>query len=376
MAGSGGHIGELYCLNEIDAETTKCMTSDAQQLRGNYFSHQLCSYCGCIQIHYDPADALKVHYGQDYDLADVVQNNLVVQQGVAQTKKQQLNTRLFGAIDRLTEVPGRVLEIACGRGSLISAISAAFPNCECVGIDPSPDLPASTTYLTFIQDFFDAQALPSGKYDLVICHGFLNRSPTLVELKKIHSLMNSHGLLSVEIMVLEDSPHTPRVWDHSHMFTESVFCQWLAMTGFTVIDTNSNGTTVHLLAQLSEKSKQSFPITGELIDSTRKIFATQLKYWQEVFSSFEDIARHNDDYLIFGAGMFSGIILGSVGTEKFSAVVDEVCRGTEFFKLPVIDLQEAAERGGTVLVCSRSHYLPVILEKIETIGLKAIVLGR
>ena len=92
-------------------------------------------------------------------------------------KRSRVYSLLFEHLAALPSQDVHCLEIACGEGDLICSIKQTYPEWSCVGVDPSAQLPSAAGDGTkFIRGFLHDVNLPETYFDVVIAHGFLNRS--------------------------------------------------------------------------------------------------------------------------------------------------------------------------------------------------------
>lgn len=367
--------------HQTSADTT-LVTSDAQQLMNTTVERRICGHCGCIDIVYTPADALGRHFSQDYDTSDPVQDNLVTTQGKTVHKRSLVETRMHACFDQDLPPSGAFLEIACGRGHLTRDFAQRHTDWTCVGIDPSPDLPAGpqeTERLTFRREFFNAERLAPRQFDAIVAHGLLNRCPTLPTLREISTLCRPNARLSFELLTLEQSIFMPRVWDHPFMYTEPVLRIWLDWAGLELLDIADCGSATHVLCRKAGPASgmEALQLPDTIITESKACYTAHQAWWQGVFEAYDSFltARAGQAHLLFGAGMFNRVLASGGGLRHVSAVIDETKAGAFFMGRPVISLSEAAETGLPVAVCTRPGYLPVILEKISAAGLEAIPLA-
>jgi hypothetical protein len=285
------------------------------------------------------------------------------------------------ALERISGTDVRVLEVACGRGQLIQSIASSHSSWKCTGIDPSAEIPTQWPpdqgRAGFVRAFFRESELPAPPYDVIIAHGFLNRSPPLKELARMRTLCRAGGLLSLEVMILEGSVHAPRVWDHSYMYLEQVFEMYLSHCGFTLRECQQNGTTLHALCDASGEGGGNLVVQNDLVALSREQFRQHEHYWTRTEAEYLRVAIEPEaTTYLYGAGMFNSVLIGMAGSREggITAVIDDTKAGSWFHGLPVIALAEA-RAGSTVLICARPHYQEVLRQQAAARGLRVISLS-
>lgn len=352
-------------LSTMDSACDPIVTSDAKRLSDVVVTRTLCSRCACIEVHYSPRDRLSRYFAEEYDLSDEVQSNMIVRSGRAERKHDHITETLFADLESLEE-QGRFLEIACGKGQLVSQFQSAHPEWECFGIDPSAGSPAATAEapgkVTFIRDCFDAKHFEGTMFDVIVAHGFCNRSPVLPELLKIRSLSRVGTLLSLELLVLEYAPFTPHVWDHPFMYLAETFEAYLTQAGFRVRVRTDCGSSVHYICDCTSAPLPigQLSVDAQLPERTASVYNDHCEWWVGVIKRYR-LARASSPegkFALFGAGLYNAVLLSLLPDERFEYVIDEVKAGQEFFGMPVLDASAAAERRNTtVCVCANPRYV-------------------
>ena len=373
----------LEILNSIESIEQKVLTSDAQELKNVKATRTLCSNCACIEVHYMPEDRLKTYFREGYNISDTVQDNLIVHRNNSVNKHTYIIDNLSNLLNKLSS-RGIFLEIACGRGKLVRFFQDKYPQWKCYGIDPSVESPSNYTKrsnkVTFIRDYFETKYFQGMAFDVVVAHGFLNRSPTLPELLKIRSCCRKGTLLSLEFLVLDNSVFTPYIWDHSFMYMMDVFEVYLKHAGFISIANVDCVSSYHYLCECRADAK---PLSGIVIEDnkvkeTKKLFYKHIEWWQELKKNYKrsGLSKPDKEYGLFGAGLYNAIFLQLIREQKFAWVVDEVKHGGRFFSLPVIGLREAKDKkNGQVLICARPEYINVIKNKLSNNKISHLVMN-
>jgi hypothetical protein len=354
--------------------------SDGQYLRAGAAVRVLCAQCGCIGIIYSPEDCLRHYFESDYDVSSSIQNNLIVMENrEVVPKRSRVYSLLFEHLSALPAQDLNCLEIACGEGDLLRGIKQAHPSWSCVGVDPSTQLPsAAESGLRFIRGFFHDVDLPENHFDVVIAHGFLNRSAILPELARINRAAKPGALISLELLELEDSQFAPYIWDHPFMYTRETLRDNFSHGGMNVAVMQDCGSARHYICRKTAPSSapESFRAKPAAVAATLEQFHDHQRWWLEVLLN----ARAQRDkgrgpFYLFGAGIYNVVLGHLLDLHFITAIIDEQKAGENRWGLPVIGLEQAAKQGGTVLVCARPSYLAVMLQKLQTARLTAAVLN-
>lgn len=368
-------------LDSADSTRRPIVTSDAQLLTDVVVTRTLCQRCACIEVHYAPGDRLGRYFGEQYDLSDEVQSNMIVRNGRPSRKHDHIAETLFAELNSLS-AQGRFLEIACGKGQLVSQFQSAYPEWECFGIDPSasspgamPDAPGK---VTFIRDCFDTRHFENTVFDVIVAHGFCNRSPVLPELLKIRHLSRVGTLLSLELLVLEDAPFAPHVWDHPYMFLAETFEAYLALAGFRVRSKTDCGSSVHYLCDCTSAplAIEQLSVDAQLPERTASMYAEHQEWWVRAIEQYRHSRTNSPEgkSALFGAGLYNAVLLSLIPDQRFEFVIDEVKSGQKFFGMPVFDLKQAAVCGDArVFVCANPHYVERMARVLGQEGIECSV---
>lgn len=354
--------GRLETILDVDPRVKFCITSDGERLSGDRFQRVLCGFCGCLFCKYTPNNAVSAHYLNEYDLSDATQNNFIFHNKNVVRKRNQLEQFLVKNLEKQSIAPNNILEIACGNGQLLESIGMRYKNAVLTGIDPNLQANFTTGRTNYIRNFFKPELVSGTFYDLIIAHSFLNRSPTLPELTNIRTLMKPGGILSVEVMLLEDSFHAMKTWDHSHWFTGHSFENWLRTAGFEIIDSVNNKTTKHYVCRALERDVNELRGLNPDLKNTRAHIRRYEKFWNSL-----DRKKFIRKYkYLFGAGMYSSILLNDLGLlNEFQFIIDELKTGAHH-GIPIVTLEVAAKNPGNTLVFTRRSFVDVMSKKLQS----------
>ncbi len=124
------------------------------------------------------------------------------------------------------------------------------------------------------------------------------------------------------------------------------------------------------------RAPDSFQAKPAAVAATLEQFHSHQRWWLDVLLN----ARANREkgkgpFYLFGAGIYNVVLGHLLDLDFIAAIVDEQKAGETRWGLPVIGIEQAAKRGGTVLVCARPSYLAVMLQKLAAARLPAVVLN-
>lgn len=367
-------------LQRASSQESLLPLSDGKFLDHAEVQRTLCPHCCCIQVHYEPPDRLVRFFAEEYDISDDVQNNIIVIQGQQSKKHLEIKQNLFSMLDQLPE-KGTFLEIACGRGELTRLFSQEKPLWECTGIDPSGKavLSSSDKRVRFIRDFFAEDIFNGQSFDLIVAHGLLNRTPTWPTLKSIARLTSPGGLISIECVTLEQSLFAPYIWDHSFTYCEETMQSYLQSVGFEIIKSfDCISSTQYVCKKIGHQlGEPEIESTFHTTDKTRVIHQKQKDFWQDIKVRFEvEFSQLPGAQVgLFGAGLFSVVLLHLIGKERVQFIIDEIRNGYEIFGIPVIALSEVGHREHpNVLLCIRPQYVKLVMNKLKEKGIPCVSL--
>lgn len=370
---------ETLMLNETKNQHYRAVMSDGKLVNDFSASKHLCKHCGSIYISYSPPNRLEKYFAEEYNVSEEVQNCQVVISGKRHDKHSFIHDSV---LNFCSEIPpkGHFLEIACGNGMLSSRFAKNNPDWECVAIDPSKDSgKLISENVRFIRQCFDPASFIEKKFDVIVAHGILNRTPTLKMLESITSIANKDARISLEIVTLENSIFAPYIWDHSYTFLEETFCEYLKFNGIIVQKRVDCGSTIQFLCKyVGGDYKEEITPQGRTIESTHKLFQNHLQRWEEIKSRFFvnlDLYKKKK-IILFGAGLYSAILTSLVDNAHIDMIIDEVRTGSFINNLKIISLDNAVKSKAElpIFVCARANNINYIRNKLETRGFSVVVL--
>lgn len=364
---------ETDTLNETSRQGSRAVMSDGSFANDFDASQSLCNHCGSIFISYCPSNRLEKYFSEEYDVSDEIQNCQVVVSGTRQGKHSLIHKSLLDSCKKLP-MQGSFLEIACGNGLLSEKFAEKHSNWKCIAIDPSNQSAQHThEKVRFIQDFFDPSLFQGEKFDVIVAHGILNRTAPLEMLRGIAVIANQNALVSLEIVTLENSIFAPYIWDHCYTFLEKVFVGYLESCGIIVNKRVDCGPTIQFLCKFDKDlATKENTVDLETIESSLSLYQEHLAKWDSINNNFISSLSCNPGKKIalFGAGLYSAVLVNNMDNPRFDFVIDEVRAGRFFEGLKIISLEDAVKIDDevVVLLCSRPSNLDYIKEKLEDEG--------
>ena len=381
----------LSLLRRQLASSVPLATSDSGILRDCQGTKYLCNSCSVIQTTIEPESALNNYYVDSYNAA--LQDYKVIHEGVVTSRHKLVDSRFFASLEYLPE-SGKFLEIACGDGHLTNIFKVKNPRWECWGIDPSTSgieiARQQKTGAIFVQDRFPSPQIEDVKFDIIIAHGFLNRSSQLLRLGDIRRCLKQGTLVSIEVAHLEYSYFVPYIWDHSFFSTQTVFKRYLQHQGLSIQSEHDAVLNHHYICKVSDVAdKGVIPRLSQLeIDRTLCLFQQFENFWLGIFDKVQKLINSGqlivyEKVFLFGAGMHSHLLLLHTPIKdrcNIAAILDEhpAKIGKAFWGMPVIDpsdiQQQLHGKKAVVLLCTRPRYIDQLVDKIEAWGVDVIPL--
>ncbi len=367
-------------LDEKSSPPDFLATSDGHFLDKTQVKRTLCCHCGVIQISYQPENRLVQFYEKQYDLAESVQNNLIVVNGHRHEKLSHIIEHFFSKLPQ-QPATGNFLEVACGKGQFIETFQKHFPNWHCIGVDPAaPHSPLHSPLhfsgkVEYRQEFYDFDSFTEDSFAVVAAHGLLNRTAPIPFLRQAARILKQGGILSLELLFLEHSSFTPLIWDHTFTFSKPVFECFLKDCGFEILATTDCVSTFHYLCRRSDKGiNPSFKgIHSIRVFETQRLFQQQKQHWNSIVRRFRDFQTecHGKPLTLFGAGLYSAALLSQVGIDAVDFVIDETKNGKFLGKLPTLSLKEAKEKIQTpIFLCAREASTNFISQRLKENGFR------
>ena len=251
---------------------------------------------------------------------------------------------------------GRILDVGCGKGTLLTLFAGAFPGWDRVGIEPSSAAAAiaRVSGLTVHEGMLDTVTIEPSSIDLVtIVHVLEHAASPMAALDAIHRALKPGGFVFIEVPNMLDANMFYDFLLHEHLFhfSPDTLSRLLTNRGF-VIDTIQPSTTYGAIRVIARKNRDASD-AGHPHHVEVPRLRSGIHAWQQLWRNMQQSADELADAAVsgrrvglFGAGMTAAVLL--VYTKLRGAplvgLIDESPWkiGRTYFGVPVVSLSDAA----------------------------------
>lgn len=245
---------ELSGYSELPRVTSDCQPWGAGGRLG------VCPHCGCVQkvVNKDWRGEAEKIYAQ----YEIYAQSGGEDQAVFDPATGQVSRRSFRLLDCTLEgidLPehGTWLDIGCGNGALLTALSERFPTWKLTGSelgDANRDrVEAIPNVVSFYGDGLDSIDVTFNAISMV--HVLEHVDNPVVFLRDIKRLLNSDGYLLIEVPYYIDNPFDLLIADHCTHFAPRELQRVLHKAGYEVLSVSTQCVSkeISLLARISEQ---------------------------------------------------------------------------------------------------------------------------
>ena len=324
-----------------------------------------CKSCGALFKW--PSGKFIAEIGDIYNAYDVYYQGGGVEQLVldgltgTQMRRSQLLCRELAKLGVFAS-DAKSIDIGCGNGGFVRALSSAFPGWSLYGLEldgrhreAMKDIPG---FVDLIEG--DAQTL-QGKFDFIsMIHALEHFTAPLEALSDLSNNLTENGMIFIEIPNAEANPFDLLIADHVSHFTPSTLKFALQRAGFELVSFNTDWVSKEL-SVVARKSRAA-EIAVEMPEATEAVEAAQNKiiWLRETLDLATKASEGTQKFGVFGTSIAATWLAGQLA-DKISFFVDEdVSRqGREFFGKPVY--APAQVPGDSVIFVAAA---PVIAKKL------------
>jgi len=368
---------ERVLLNKAFADKHDLLTSDVKYIESADAERYLCRNCGVVEIVFSVNDAIEKFYAREYEINDIVQNHYVVINEKASGKHSFIYESVYSEIRGKKIRNGKYLEIACGTGELIKECQRLFPEWTFTGVEPSDKCHmklSGNERISFVKDFFPTDRIKHQHFDFIVAHGLLNRTAPYPCLQSIANVCVPGTILSIELMLLEQSECAPYIWDHTYMYTADVIREYLNACGFSIVSDTDLGSSHHYICRYNGTGSLLIELSNTVVKQSQEVFSCHLLWWENKIEKYHKFkGMYPSGIALFGAGMYSAILINK-SKEKPAFIIDELKKNTVFYGVNVYGFESIPRNDIQVLLCTRPAYVTPISDKLIDNNIKFSIL--
>lgn len=305
------------------------ITSDCRPFR-NGGRLAVCRSCGAVQKYPDSHwlneiaeiySGYAAYYQADGD-----------EQIILDSRSGSVRRRSDVILERLIETKslpetGRVLDIGCGSGVTLSAVSKTLPSWELYGQDMDKRNKIRLDAIPGFVNIFDcAPGEIEGQYDLItLIHSLEHFQSPGALLKSLLSKLSPVGILLVQVCNTVQNPYDLLIADHLMHFSADTLQLLAENSGFKVKAVETEWVTKELSmiasnSTLSRKVKLAHSTTKKM--ETITLVSKQLRWLVAMVQEAKSKASDSDSFGIFGTSICATWLAGILG-ERIAFFVDE-----------------------------------------------------
>ena len=359
------HVCSSAALEVVECyETFARVTSDCKPWpRGGALG--ICRGCGCVQAVAD--DSWREEAAQIYRNYSIWHQSGGSEQRVFDGAGQAASRswRILERLRRETSLPqrGRLLDIGCGNGSLLSTAGELLPEWSLAGTEFDDKYRARIESIPNVEGLYtDSLAEVPGQFDLVtLSHVFehLTSPATLLEL--LPDLLKPNGHVLIQVPNYRENPFELTVADHCSHFCPVSLARIVSSAGYTIrILADWVPREITLLAQPGVCT----PATIADAPNASKAVASAL-CWLDAMRG--DAGRNCDGRLfgIFGTSIAGTWLYSELG-DQVSFFVDEDSQraGKSHLGIPIV-LPEQAPQDSLVFVALPQSLAGTVISRLR-----------
>lgn len=251
---------------------------------------------------------------------------------------------------------GRILDVGCGKGTLLTLFDESFAGWDRVGIEPSAAAAAiaRASGLTVYEGMLDTVTIEASSFDVVmIVHVLEHAASPTAALHSINRALRPDGLVFIEVPNMLDPNMFYDFLLHEHLFhfSPDTLCRLLTRQGFaieTLEPSTVYGATRVIGRKIGDQRDSRQLQQVEMSRLTTGIRAWR-RLWEDMRQSAHDLAAAaaaGKRVALFGAGMTTAALLVYTDLKgaPLAGLIDESPWkvGRTYFGLPIFGLADVA----------------------------------
>lgn len=335
----------------------------------------ICASCGGLQKPADEkwlAEIEEIYhsYAAYYQSSGIEQAVFDPVTGASNTRSATVLANLSGILSLAEK--GRLLDVGCGNGVLLTAFSSIFPAWELNGHDLSDIALAKLSAIPgFMKLYNEPLADIRSRFDMVSMIHSLEHFPDPIQgLVDIRSLVADEGYLLVQVPNAEVSPFDFLVADHASHFVPSDFQQMLSKAGYSTKIISDDWVTKEIsIVAVPETGKDTSGGPNGGVDKAsfaekKKKVSRQIKWLRDVVESATAATTEGKKFGIFGTSVAAMWLFGQLGDAvSFFVDEDESRQGTSLHGKPVFH-PDQVEAGTIVYAGLIPHVAATVAQRM------------
>ena len=328
----------------------------------------ICGRCAAVQ---KPVDARwREEAAAIYSAYDVYFQSGGVEQAVFDPATGAPRRRSAVLVDRLAAnrriaETGRILDVGCGNGVLLSAFAESRPGWQLFGHDLRDNNRAALSRIAGFQELFTGriEALP-GDFDLItLIHSLEHFAEPVEGLASLRAKLAPGGSLFIEVPDAEVTPFDLLIADHVSHFTGDGIARVLARVGFQPLLV-ANNWVIKELSVIAEPGIGTPPPPAPSPQMVRSRVEAQIVWLQNLIDGARAAAAHARHFGLFGTSVAAMWLFGEVGDAvEFFADEDPSRRDRRLLDRPILHPDDVPA-GATV-------YVPLIPQVARAVAARA-----
>jgi len=259
-------------------EEVKCYNCGSREISSSFivnrFRHVRCKNCGMVYVNPRLKESITHDLYNEKPYTEFYKIKLIPS---IDYRRNVLGINKYKQIAKYFNKPGKVLDIGCGLGEVLSVFQEN--NWDCTGIEFN-EFAANYARKSFHLNIINKSIYEfdsSNKYDVIMLWGVLEHfyAPLKI-LNKIHKLLKNDGILLLEVPSADSvlvryyeksSKPVDRIIEgdrHIMLFSIRSFIEMTDRAGFCPVAIKSNGLDISTLNRLELKNKLNLPQVNEL----------------------------------------------------------------------------------------------------------------